>query len=299
MATTETTPTAAAIAAEMTLSPAITEDAIAAVAAHFPKGQTRKAFEDLDSAIAALTALVSDEAVSALGLPYDIVGANPDGTIDPEVYTGSNPVLAQVRARVVVDPATGKKAEGIKAFVLFPIPTLETIIAAGDQGSEFIEKVLEKEFSLVAFRNWRDFDNADEFSAGVAAAPRNLTDYLTSQVSTVDTSTFDDLWPDFRETARKDYKDLWAMLAVLGKGNVLRAIRSKSYALANPDAKALEENGIFVQIAKQLIVFAEADEMDASALKNWIAKRDEVELSYKAPEKVEDTSFLKGFSFAQ
>ena len=183
--------------------------------------------------------------------------------------------------------------------MIFPVPTLEAIIDAGEQGADFVAKVLEKEFALVAFRNWREFDSADEFATAVSGAPRSLTDYLTSQVQTVDTSTFDDIWPDFRETLKKDYKSLWAMLATLGKGNVLRAIRSKSYALANPDARPLEENNIFVAIANQIITFAEEDEMDTSAIKGWLAKRDEVELSYKAPEKVEDTSFLKGFTFAQ
>lgn len=282
-----------------TLIAATAAEAIAAVNAHFPKGQTRKVFDDIDSAVTALTAMVEDEKIAALDLPYSIVGLDSDGNVDPEVYAGAHPVLAQVRARVA-DPADAtKKIEGVRALVIFPVPTLEAIIESGDQGADFISKVLEKEFSLVAFRNWRDFENADEFSAGVAAAPRSLTDYLTSQVQTVDTTTFDELWPDFREILKKDYKELWALLAILGKGNILKAIRSRSYALANPDAKPLEENGIFVSIANQINKFAEADNMDTSSIKAWLAKRDEYELSYKAPEKIEDTSFLSSFSFAQ
>lgn len=282
-----------------TLTPAYGEEAFAAINAHFAKGKTRKAFESIDSAMEALSSLVSDEKVATYDLPYSIVGLSEDGTVDESVYTGSAAVLAQVRARVQI-PGENKKVEVIKAFVVFPVPTLETIIAAGEQGSDFIETVLEKEFALTAFRGWREFDTADEFVQQVSGAPRTLADYLTSSSgNTVDTSTFDDLWPDFRAALQKDYKKLWDMLAILGKGNILKAIRSQSYAESNPDAAPLEANNIFTGMADQLIKLASAEGLDTSALEGWVAKRGEVDLVYTAPKKVEDTSFLSGFAFAQ
>ena len=123
------------------------------------------------------------------------------------------------------------------------------------------------------------------------------------QGSEAGASSFDIMWQDFRRGFIKvKYPALAAALPQ--KPDIVKAIKSKSYALANPATKPIEENNLFVKIAEAMIKAAanglknedgSVEILDTSDMAVWLEERESVNIEYKVPEiKASD---LAGFDF--
>lgn len=233
------------------------------------------------------------------GLPLAVKGMNDEnGDIDESTYDGNRAVVATVGART--KDAKGKALVGVKGIVMFAIPTLDAILAS-DKGREWLDKIVTKEASHVAFRTVRDATTTREFVDGVAAMPGDVEAFVTAHSrggDGLDTETFDALWNSFRKNLGTKSPALAKLLP--GKAEVLNAIRSKAYAVENHGE--LEAKGVFERTGLSLInaaqnntVKGEPSPLPTDALESWLADRDTFVFPTKAaPEK--DFSVLDSMS---
>ena len=262
----------------------------------------------LDSVEAATTKLAEIAAATTeddspfYGLTVGIKGSESGNSledIDSAAYEGAAVAVGYISERV--PGADGKKVEGIKAIVMFPVPTLDQILAdESGKGREFLAKIAEKELNHVFLRNLRGKETDSEFFAGLTEAPMTLEEFLTSSESTsvMDLTTFDAVWDAFKDYLKDEQAQLWKAIPKQ-KAIIVKAFRSAAYAKADPTTQAVEKFGLWAKMLEQLIGSAESADMDASVMKGWAENRDSLELTYREPEKLEDESVLAGISFAQ
>lgn len=247
----------------------------------------REVLPSLNDALAKLEA-ANKNTEGLYGLPVAIVGFDAEsGAIDPKVYEGHRAVLATVGYRG--KDASGKGVTGIKAIVIFPLPTLasfmgltaEQVAAMPEAQRNWFEKIATKEASHVAFRNFRDATTIPELMNGAKAAPTTVEAYVTASTrdgDDIDTDTFDALWVSLRNTLKSDQPALHALLPT--KPEVIKSIRSKDYATENHPE--LEKRNIFVKLGKTLIAGAGANQnkdgtpnpLDATSIAGWLEGRD-------------------------
>jgi len=257
----------------------------------------REIFDSVDAAIAkfeaagaATTIGEGDDSLPFFGLPFAIVGQKEDGSIDESVYAGSRVALAYVGAKL-------DKATGAKGIVIYPVPTLETLLES-ETGKSFLDKLVVKECSHVGFRNVRAAATLYDFEQGVNAWPTSAEDYATESRRGIDTETFDTIWTSFRTSLKAARPALHELLPV--KAEFLKALRSKAYAESNDNTKPLEEAGLFESLGKVLIRAAsdwkdkdgKASPLDTSTIEAWLAGRDSFVLEIEAP-KAKDFSILE------
>lgn len=266
-------------------------------------GGHRKAFISATAALTAVKAMFTKDA-NGHGLPDSFpVVANGVGSVDvsspdsippladwPEAYRDEANYFVTVTflgIRGMTDPADSTKVtDGVRGLVIATLPKVEAILAAQD-GDKFIEKVVEKEIALVALRGLRGVSidsSIDQLAAAALTMPVTAADYLeTNSGPDVDTESFDKLWKDFRKMLA-DHPSTAALVPGLPQKNeVIKSIRSKAYATEN--YAALEQNGIFMVIAKlmgavmdQLNTAAIAEgkeaQFDKGDIESWVAGRE-------------------------
>lgn len=246
--------------------------------------RSRQTFPTLAEAIAKLEAAAKDTD-SFYGLPLGIKGQNPEtGEVDESLYAGSIVVLSTVGARI--DAGKGKKVSGLKAIVIYPMPTVESFLA-DDAGKAWIAKLAEKEADLVSKRAYRDAATLTEFVNGIDKAPGSVAEYIAESKrsgSALDTETFDALWSGFRSGLKDDQPALNKLLPA--KGEFLKCLRSKSYAESNDNTAPLEAKGIFAKLGLILIAGAQGNmtkdgtpaPLPTEAIEDWLANRETVEI---------------------
>lgn len=274
----------------------------------------RNEYPTLDAAMAKLESInAAKETEGLFGLPVAVVGYDDStGEVDPAFYEGSRAVLALVGARGIKTDV-GKEANSFKAVVIFPIPTLasflsataEQLAAIPENVRAWLDKVIVKEASHVAFRNFRDANTMAELLNGAKAAPKSIDEYVTAssrEGSGLDTDTFDALWGSFRTMLRKNQPALFDLLPQ--KPEVIKAIRSKAYAETQDETAALESKGVFQRIGEMLILGAKNNKdkdgnpapLDESTLVDWLAGRDTLVITKEAP-KAKDFSVLESLNW--
>lgn len=230
-----------------------------------------------------------EDAPVLFGIPVKIKGADSEGNIDESVYEGHRAALAYVGARVESGPK-GKAVTGIKAIVIFPVPTVEEF-AESEKGKAWLDKIVEKEAAHVFFRNLRDATTTVELSNGMVKAPATVDEFVTeySRGGGLDTDTFDALWPSLRKSMVAKMPALAKLLPA--KNIVLNAIRSKAYAETNPDTAALEGKDMFAKIGLALVSAAQANTVNGQpsplptdAIESWLAERDTFTIAERATE---------------
>lgn len=263
-------------------------------------GSGRIILSNLDDAIAKFSA-ISEATDSFFGLASGIKGYDDEtGEVDSSIYEGQDVVIQLVGSRVKPATKDEKGIDGVKAVVVFPIPTLDGFLA-DDKGKAWLDKIRVKEATHVAFRNVRDVDTTREFINGVKAMPVGVEGYLAEYVRSAgqETSTFDALWNGLRLSLKKSMPDFAKLLPQ--KPELIKAIRSAAYANSQPELAPLEEIGAFVALATMIIEAAgmnvtkdnEPAPLPTDAIESWLAERDTLVLeAAKAPEK--DFSLLKG-----
>jgi hypothetical protein len=254
----------------------------------------RKTFATPEEAVAALTD-AAGKTSNFFGLPVAIAGMNPDNTLNTDAYKGALATLATVGARV--KDAKGKALIGIRGIVMFPIPTVETFLAAGESGANFVAKVIEKEAALMAFRPLRDPATHEAFIRAVGEVPTTVDNYLTENARTGGggDATFDALWKDLRDSLKVNYDALVRQLPT--KAEVVKCIRSASYA--NETQPALESRGIFVKLANMVIkgaAKAQPTPLDTTGISDWLAGRDTLNLGTGKPT-ADDLAALDALDF--
>jgi hypothetical protein len=160
---------------------------------------------------------------------------------------------------------------------------------------DWIAKLIEREAIDVAFSNLRQQDlTADDFKNVVAGMPATIDDIISSARESIagDTEAFDTLWQPFKEGVLKTKAaSVHAALVGVPKADVIKAIRSASYAKANPRTQALESVGMWVKIANGMVsaaaAFTDPDgkptPVDASAIQAWVDGRESTALTYTMP----------------
>lgn len=269
----------------------------------------RNEYPTLEAAMAKLESInAAKETEGLFGLPVAVVGYDESkDEVDPATYEGSRAVLALVGARNVKNQ-DGKERNSFKAVVVYPIPTLESFLsvtaeqlaAMPENVRAWLDKIIVKEASHVAFRNFREANTMAELMNGAKAAPKSIEEYVTASARDgggLDTDTFDALWGTFRTMLRKQQPALFDLLPQ--KPEVIKAIRSKAYAEAQEETAALESKGVFQRIGEMLIVGAKNNKdkdgnpapLDESTLVDWLAGRDSLVITKEAP-KAKDFSVL-------
>lgn len=195
---------------------------------------------------------------------------------------------------------------GYKAIVVMKQPAVAEFLADdSDAARTFVSKLIEREATDVAFSGIRGADSISELETVMAGLPDTVAGIVENarQGSEAGASSFDIMWQDFRRGFIKvKYPALAAALPQ--KPDIVKAIKSKSYALANPATKPIEENNLFVKIAEAMIKAAanglknedgSVEILDTSDMAAWLEERESVNIEFKVPEiKASD---LAGFDF--
>lgn len=198
---------------------------------------------------------------------------------------------------------------GYKAIVVFSQPSVAEFVGgeiANQEAADFVTKLIEREATDVQFSALRQAETYAQMEQAVTGIPLDVSGIISTSRESgngLDTDAFDNMWQPFRSGWLK--AKAAALVDLLPqKPEVIKAIRSKSYALANPKTKAIEEKGFFVRIAMAMVALApefkdkdgKADPQDASSITAWIESRDATAITYKA-ETIADTSVLAGLDF--
>lgn len=227
----------------------------------------------------------------------DVAGATP--------HPDSIWVISTISERAKPDASKGEK-QGInmlKALTLFPIPSTTAFI---NEQPEFVAKQVLKEVADIAFNGVRNSDKVDVLQAAINAISLN-TENFVRQSGGMDTEAFDEFWTPFKQgfvEARPAYKEALSVQ----KPIVMKAIRSKAYALANPQTRGLEEvinpktgESAWVSIFKLFLKNAatiknpktgEPMNWDLSPYQEWLDGRETFKLTFSDPAANADTSKL-------
>lgn len=271
-------------------------------------GKMRNIHESFESAVAAFqkgAAEAEKHGVPALFEPKLFFAHDESG----EVATDSegNPIMLESaidsRFAVAVVGARVKKGNkvetGIKALVIFPIPSLAQFIAGGEA---WLNKIAEKEAAHVAFRNLRQAVTLDELQAANASMPFDVDGYIASYNSGdgLDTETIDAVWSDVRKFIKSEAASLYGLMPA--KQEVIKSIRSTSYAMQ--EHPELEKRGIFTNVIAALVIKAAENwkdgdgnetPLDTDVIQGWLEARDTTNIAQRqAAEK--DFSALDSFN---
>lgn len=270
-------------------------------------GDHRKVFESVTDAIAALRSIF---ATAGFPAAFPVVGArigaidiSGDDTIPPleswpEEYRtdGIKVAVTFIGVRGLKD-AAGKDANGARGFALYPLHPLDAI-QNDEAGISWLWKVTEKESSHVALRGLRNVNPAlgnDALAQAAMEMPISVSDYVEESTrESMDTSTFDTMWKRFRKMLSESPATAALVLRLPQKADVLKAIRSKAFAVENyPE---LESMGTFAWMASTMadivdvmrasaIEAGEDFDMDSEEIRGWLAGRDTK--VFAAPKKIE------------
>lgn len=213
------------------------------------------------------------------------------------IETASRIVVATVGVRDKGDPTAKPPIparNGMKAIVLFKQPSFKEFLADESEAAQnFVQKLIEREATDVAFSGIRNAETGADLQTVMAGLPDTVGGIVENARvgSGAGATSFDIMWADFRRGFLKvKYPQLDAVLPQ--KPEIIRAIKSKSYALANPATKPIEENGYFVKIALVMRKAAESwkneegepDPLNTDDMQAWLDNRDSNVIDFKVQE---------------
>ena len=290
-------------------------------------GDYRKVFESTTDAIAALRGIFATEgfpqAFPVVGARIGLIDVTGEDSIPPladwpEEYRteGVKVAITFIGVRGIPDPQNpGKDVNGAKGFALYPLHPLDAI-QSDESGLDWLWKVAEKEASHVALRQLRNVNPAlgsDALAQAAMEMPLTVSDYVEESTrESMDTTAFDTLWKQFRKMLSESPATAALVARLPSKAEVLKAIRSKSYAEeAYPE---LESMGSFKWMATTMAAIIDQMraaaiqegtdfDLDSDEIKGWLATRDtKVFASAKKPEadlsSVDFGAFMAGVGVA-
>lgn len=215
--------------------------------------------------------------------------------VGPGIEEAARIVVATVGVRDKGDASKGIPARnGMKAIVIMKQPSVADFLAdESETAKNFVAKLIEREATDVQFSGIRGADTVEELAVIMAGLPDSVGGIVENARvgSGAGQSSFDNLWPDFRKGYLKvKHAKLESLLPQ--KPEMIKALKSRSYALANPATKAIEEGGFFVKIAVALMKAAETvkneageiEPVDTADIQAWLDGRDSNQIEYKTPE---------------
>lgn len=222
----------------------------------------RRVFDNVESALPYLHKCAEDFKDFA-EIPLAGVGLDEEGNFDPEIYTES--------MRVMV--ATLRKAkEGVKAIVIAPLPTLDSLLA-DDAGKAWVQRILDKELNHVAVRPLRD---AEDVSTMVDQMPTTRDAYISSarDGGAGIMEAFNELFKQLNSTLAAKVP-VWAK-ARLTKSELKKSLENAAYAAEY--YPALEDRGegkdsLFVVCLNLAITAAGRKGLDPTIFQRWMDTR--------------------------
>lgn len=223
--------------------------------------KSRRVFANVDEASAYLNKCAedfSDFDKMVLAAP----GVDENGDFNSEVYTSDMEVMV----------ATLRKAkEGVKAIVVAPVPSLESLLA-NDAGKAFVQEIIYKELNHRAVRLLRD---ADDVSVMVDQMPTTLVAYVESSRGDAGIlESFNELYKGINQ-ALASKLPIWAK-ARLAKADFRKAMESKGYASEYfPALEDYKGQSLFVAALELSIKAAKRKGMDSTIFERWLSTRDQ------------------------
>lgn len=264
------------------------------IAARTTLGDHRKVFDSLSDAIESLAKIFATEGFPA---EFPVVAARI-GVVDPTIplpafdkwpdeykNAGTRICVSFIGIRGLKDDKD-QAVNGARGFAIYPLHAIDAI-RADESGEEWLWKIAEKEGSHVALRGLRNVTPAlgtEALAAAAMSMPLSVADYVEESTrDSMDTSAFDAIWKRFRKILGERPQTAALVPSLPTKGEVLKAIRSKAYALQ--EYKDLEDINSFTFIATSMAgvidhmraeaIKAGAEfEMDSSEIRGWLATRD-------------------------
>lgn len=210
---------------------------------------------------------------------------------DAEIFPDDMEIMVAVltqRGKVKGDAST------VKAITVSPVPSFEAVLNDA-QGRAWIEKIVATELNRNAVRTLRpDKVNVTDQQI-LAALPRTLADYVTSNRGGSSTAfeAFEEYWKAVKNGLGKVSK-AWK-LANLSKREFKNAMSSTAYASRwYPTLEEAKGVSLFVLALQAFQKLANDKGMDASIFETWLATRDEYEIE-ETDEADDDED--EGFSF--
>jgi len=217
----------------------------------------RRVLANPDEAIAYIGASIeqfpdfTNYPVAAAGVSED-----EDGNLvfDPEVYTDSTNVMVAVLTQRGDGPGTST----VKAIVIAPVPTLDSILA-NEAAKDWLTKIVHKELNHVAVRQLR---KADDIDTVIDSMPKTLDDYISSNREAGGMlQAFEDLWRPIKNNMAKLSRS-WK-LANLSKKELRRGLESAAYASEYyPTLEETKQGSLFVFALNGLIATAKKQGLD-------------------------------------
>jgi len=223
--------------------------------------------------------------------PFAMVGIDDAGNFDPEIYTPEMrvrvavlrnvPRTTTVNGKPVRDPTT------IKAIVVTPVPTLESLMA-DEAGQSWLLKVLDKELNHVAVRPLRDAENLETAMSQMPTTRAGFIESTRDGGGIMD--TFNDLHQIINDQLKKSVP-IWNK-AKLIKAELKKAMESKAYATEY--YPALEDRGdkpsLFVLALQFGQKVAKNKGLAPDIFDKWLATRDAQTLKGATAEDDNDVS---------
>src|SRR6478609_5752268 len=223
---------------------------------------SRRVFANVDSALPYLTKL-SEELSDFGDIPVAFAGGDSDGNFDPAIYTDS--------MRVMVAKLS-KSKEGVKAIVIAPVPTLESLLAT-DAGKAWAINILDKEFNHVAVRALRE---AEDISTVVDQMPTTLEAYISSarEGGAGIMESFNELYKALNATLAAKVP-VWAK-ARFNKQELKKSFESKGYAdeyYPSVENRGEGKDSLFVTALQLAIKTATSKGLDPTIFQGWLETR--------------------------
>lgn len=203
----------------------------------------------------------------APGLSQDENGAF---VFDPAIYTADMRVMI-----CYVAERNGIGTSQIKAIVINPVPTLESILA--DQaGMSWLNKIVDTALNAAAVRPIRKPDAKATDPEVLEAMPKTLADYVTSSGggSSALLEAYEELWRPIKAalaTLSKAFR-----LANVSKKEFRRSMESSSYAAANyPLVENSKAGSVFKFALDAFTEEGKKQGYDVSIFERWKATRDQ------------------------
>lgn len=225
--------------------------------------------------------------------PVVPVGILEDGTFDPEIYTDAmRPTVS-----ILTQRGEGAKSSTVKAIVIYPQPTLESLLDAGDSATNWLRGIIEKELNHVAVRSLRKAEDADAMADALDSIPTTIGEFIASnrETSSGILETFNQLWQIIKKGMGTKYKSF--ALANLSKKELRKAMESASYAetvyqrLENRQNKAGEKESLFELAARFGLALAAKEGLDPAIFNRMLETRNEKTID------VADDEDEEGFDF--
>ena len=268
-------------------------------------GDHRKVFESVTDALAALKSIYGSEgfpdSFPVVGAGIGLIDVTGDDSIPPLADWPAEYRATGVKVCVTFIGVRGQgedgKKNGARGFSVYPLHPLDAL-QSDDAGIEWLWKVAEKEASHVALRGLRNVNPAlgnDALAQAAMEMPLTVSDYVEESTrEAMDTTAFDTLWSKFRKMLSESAATAAMASRLPGKGEVLKAIRSKAYATETYEE--LEKINAFVWMASKMaeiidslkasaVEAGEDFDLDSSEIKGWLAGRDTK--VFAAPKKIE------------